>query len=253
MIIADYVKTVMDKSVYKDKYSISSESEGYKLRAAKHFILKGIKPLPYALIEDVLEGVNSYFSNRSCDIPFYNIFVVGDTFGDTILAKNIKKELQKTNLGEKVRVKKISVNRYGCKNKFADYNVCNLKELGELVKCELPNLVILDQDGTYAYCPLKKSENFTYKNSKMNRFGKGLPVRLGFGLFNMVDKIFCELKLNPRRLFAKSENVGNPDNLENLFEDFRESECDVIVSTLCNKRTSKKLLKKGRVWKYFQN
>jgi hypothetical protein len=60
-------RTLVD-AVYRDKEpsnitKYESEGKKWKIRAAKHFIVKGIKPLPFAVLDDVLMDLNHYFSS----------------------------------------------------------------------------------------------------------------------------------------------------------------------------------------------
>jgi hypothetical protein len=147
-----------------------------------------------------------------------------------------------------VRVVNIAINRYGKKNKYADENVNNLKELDKLFRILKPEGVLLDQDDTYAKCPLKKSLDYNYKNSFMNRFGRGRSVMVGFGLFTLLDIVFSAFRINPRSLFNRSE-----DHPSIIFNTLDKLGSNVIITTLCNKRTVKRLLRKAGYLKYFQN
>ncbi len=237
--------------VLDNKNESCDESENlHTLVTAGDFIMNGIKPLPYAVMDSVKRDIVTHYKYSQNGVyDDYSIVIAGDSVSDLMLGDNIKKELKKSDYCRKVRLIKVFVNRYGNDNNSADYCVNNLENLASICKSENCNLLISDWDNTLAKCYLKKSVNAkSGKKSFMNRFGKILPVRIGFGLFTLYNLFIHFAGVRTRKLYTRSE-----DNLKNFFERLRENDTKVIINSLCTRSTIKSLIRKAGCEEYFQN
>jgi len=227
------------------KYVIREESEGkpccnnlVSIVSAGDFIKYGVKPQPGAVLNRVYGALSEDSS----------VFVAGDSAADLILTQNIKKELKNSDFYRKVRVNSVMVNRYGNANKLADYNVGSLNVLGKLVTSEGCDFLVCDWDNTLVQCFLKKSVSHKeVTKSNMNRFGMGLPVRLGFGLFILYDTVLSAVRVNKRKFYRGSE-----DDLNNFFDIMKDGNVRVVLNSLCPGPVIKGMLNKKGI-KYSKN
>lgn len=192
----------------------------------------GLKPSE----KPVLEFFKKYLSQKFNVRDEVYIGVAGDGFVDLKLAYNLKKAL-KNNYSSKVSVDSILVNRHGKCCDYADFIVGNLADLGEKVRSEGYDIFICDVDNTVVKSYVPKENGCIKNESKFDRFGRLLFVRLGFLLFTASDTFLSGLGFHPRVPYCKSE-----DSLDCLLDSINEAGSFLIFNSSANPFSIKKAI-----------